>query len=286
MHAPIPRTEAAPPLDARAIASAWTIEPGLVLALALAALVYARGWRRLRAGRAGRAPAWRLVAFVSGLGALFVALASPLDTFADRSLAVHMAQHLVLLVIVPPLLLAGAPIAPILHSLPAGRARARAGLVAARLGDVVGHPLVCLVAFSLAVWCWHVPAAFELALRSRAWHVAEHATFLAAGLLFWSPVVAPWPTRPHWPRWTMVPYLLVADLQNTALAAILIFSDRILYSTYGTTPDALRDQVTAGLLMWVPMSIAYLVPAATITYRLLSPPTISSRRAIAASTIS
>jgi len=284
VHAPTPRAEAATPLDARTIARAWTIEPGLVVALALAALVYARGWRRLRAGRPARAPTWRLAAFLSGLGALFVALASPLDTFADRSLAVHMAQHLVLLVIVPPLLLAGAPVAPILHALPAGRARARVGLVAARLGDLLGHPLVCLVALSLAVWCWHVPAAFELALRSRAWHVAEHATFLVAGLLFWSPVIAPWPTRPHWPRWMMVPYLLVADLQNTALAAILIFSDRILYPSYGTTPAALQDQVTAGLLMWVPMSLAYLVPAAAITWRLLSPQPANSRRAIVVST--
>ena len=85
---------------------------------------------------------------------------------------------------------------------------------------------------SLATWGWHVPAAYELALRSPAWHVVEHASFLAAGLLFWWPVVQPWPSRPRWPRWAMIPYLLVADLQNTALAAMLVFSDRVLYPSY------------------------------------------------------
>src|SRR4029453_3719689 len=123
---------------------------------------------------------------------------------------------------------------------------------------------------SLAIWAWHVPAAFELALVSRACHVAEHATFLGAGLLFWWPVVRPWPFHARWSRSAMIPYLLLADIQNTALAAILVFSDRVLYPSYAG-PGALADQVLAGLLMWVPMSLAYLVPAAVLTARWLSP---------------
>src|SRR5204863_3874007 len=113
-------------------------------------------------------------------------LASPLDTLAGRSLPIHMAQHLVLLVLVPPLLLAGAPIVPLLRGLPAGRIRGALGAVAA-IADRITHPVAGLVALSLATWGWHVPAAFELALRDRVWHVAEHASFLGAGLLFWWP---------------------------------------------------------------------------------------------------
>jgi len=248
----------------------WNVEPALVLGLVLAALVYVRGWRRLRARRAERIDGPQLAALLGGLGTLFVALASPLDTLADRYLAVHMAQHIVLMVVTPPLLLLGAPILPLLHALPRGRARVLLGRVVTTLADRLGHPVVCWLAMSLATWGWHVPAAFELAVRDPAWHVVEHASFLTAGLLFWWPVVAPWPSRPHWARWAMVPYLLLADVQNTVLAAILTFSDRVLYPSYGNGAAALEQQVLAGVLMWVPMSLAYLVPAAVLTVRLLA----------------
>jgi cytochrome c oxidase assembly factor CtaG len=211
-----------------------------------------------------------LGAFLAGLGLLFVALASPLDTLADRSLPIHMAQQLVLLVVVPPLLLAGAPSVPLLQGLPAGIVRRAVG-AAASLVERAAHPLVGLAALSFAMWGWHVPAAFELALRDRACHLAEHASFLAAGILFWWPVVRPWPSRARWPLWAIVPYLLLADMQNTALSALLIFSDRVFYPTYGVGPAALERQALAGLLMWVPMSLAYLVPAAIVTLRLLAP---------------
>ena len=270
MHQPSPER---PPLDARTVLAAWNVEPVLVAGLGATALVYLRGWRRLRARRPARIGVRHLVAFLGGLGTLFMALASPLDTLSDRLLAVHMAQHIVLLVVTPPLLLLGTPLMPLLFGLPMGRLRVLLGRLAARIDDCFGHPLVGLVAMSFATWGWHAPAAFELALHHRAWHVVEHASFLTAGLLFWWPVVRPWPYRRRWPRPAMIPYLLIADLQNTALAAILVFSDRVLYPSYGLGPGALADQVVAGVLMWVPMSLAYLVPAGVLTTRWLSPDT-------------
>lgn len=271
MHAPSPEGPLAGPLDTRAALTAWHVEPALVAGLALAAVVYVRGWRRLHACRPARIGGPELVAWLGGLAALFVALASPLDTLGDRLLAVHMAQHLVLIVVAPVLLLWGAPVVPLLHGLPAGSPRALIGGAAIRVLAPLGHPAVGWCAMTLALWGWHAPAAFELALRSRAWHVVEHLSFLVAGLLFWWPVVRPWPYRARWPEWASIPYLLSADVQNTALAALLIFSDRVVYPSYGRGPDALADQIAAGLLMWVPMSLAYLVPAAVITVRWLSP---------------
>lgn len=254
----------------------WTAPPGPLAALALAGVVYLRGWRALRARRPERIPAWRAAAFAAGLAALAVALASPLDVLAARSLTAHMAQHLLLLVVAPPLLLAGAPLVPLVRGLPRPLVRhlvapvLRAPVVRG-VGSVLANPLVGWTAMAVATWAWHVPAAFELALRSFGWHVVEHATFVGAGLCFWWPVVQPWPSRRRWPIGALVPYLLLADVQNTALAALLTFADRPLYPSY-----ALDDQITAGVLMWVPMSIAYLVPAAWFTLRALAPP--SARR--------
>jgi putative membrane protein len=253
------------------LARGWNIEPSLVLALELAAIVYLCGWLHLRARRPARAAVWRLGAFLAGLGTLFVALASPLDTFADRRLVVHMAQHLLLLVVAPALIVLGAPTVPLLLGLPAGRARTMVGRLLSWLGDRSSHPLVGLAAMSVSIWVWHLPAAFELALRSPTWHFVEHASFFAAGLLFWWPVVKPWPSRPRWPRWAMIPYLLLADMQNTALAALLVFSDRVLYPSYAHGGSPLDDQAAAGVLMWVPMSLAYLIPAGVLTLRILTP---------------
>ena len=250
---------------------------GPAAALLVLAAIYARGWRALHARVPERFPPWRLAAFLAGVAALGVAIASPLEGFGERWLPAHMAQHLLLLAVAPPLLLLGFPQLPLLRGLPAGL-RSRVGSLQSkppleRLGEKLTHPLTGWTAMAAATWAWHLPASFELALHVEAWHAVEHASFLAAGLLFWWPVVQPWPSPARWPRWAMVPYLLLADLQNTALAALLTFSDRVLYPFYAELggPSALDDQTAAGVLMWVPMSVLYLVPAGVITLRLLSP---------------
>ena len=122
---------------------------------------------------------------------------------------------------------------------------------------------------------WHVPAAYELALRSPAWHEVEHACFLVTSLLFWWTVLQPWPSRARWSRWAVIPYLVSADLANTALSAFLAFSSRLLYPTYAAAPrifglSAIQDQAAAGAFMWVVGSTIYLVPAIGITLSLLS----------------
>ena len=137
----------------------------------------------------------------------------------------------------------------------------------------------------LAMFAWHTPSLYEAALRSEFWHGLEHASFFLVSLMFWWPVVLPWPSRGQWPRWAMVPYLLVADLQNTALSAILTFSDRVLYRSYSEVPrlfglSALQDQVAAGAFMWVAGSLAFILPAIVLAVRCLS--TSADRRALSA----
>jgi len=116
---------------------------------------------------------------------------------------------------------------------------------------------------------------YELALASSSWHEVEHACFFVASLIFWWPVVQPWPSRAHAPRWAVVPYLLIADLQNTVLSAILVFSDRVLYPSYARMPrlfglSAMQDQAASGAIMWVLGSVAFLIPAMIIAVQYLS----------------
>jgi cytochrome c oxidase assembly factor CtaG len=259
----------------------WTFEPWIIISLLLAASVYLRGWWRLRRRLPQRFGIWQLIAFQTGLLTLFLALGSPLDRLGELLLQFHMIQHLVLMMVVPPLLLLGAPILPLLRGLPRPVLRhvlshVFASTVLRRLGRFLTHPLVCLLAFTVSNVTWHVPSLYELALSSGFWHDVQHICFLSTALLFWWPVVQPWPSRLRWPRWTIIFYLLFADIQNTALSAFLIFSERILYPTYAEVPrlwgiPALDDQAAAGAIMWVPGSVIFLIPVGVLVIRLLDP---------------
>jgi len=232
----------------------------------------------------------QLAAFLGGLACLCAAIFPPLDELADVRLSAHMVQHILLLTVAPVLLLLGDPLLPLLRGLPDSL---RQSLVAPLIrwrslrdaAHALTHPIAALLLSSVILWSWHLPALYQLALRVPAIHVVEHASFVAGGLLFWYPVVQPWPSRPRWPSGAMIPYLLAADVQNTVLAALLTFSDRVLYPFYefhsrAMEATALDDQVLAGVIMWVPMSLAYLIPAALLTIRLLSPAKSPSSRTL------
>src|SRR5215468_8875060 len=273
---------------AETIFRSWQPDYETPAILLVTCALYARGWRRLRRRRPREFGVARLASFLSGIAAILLAVASPLDSFAGLLLTAHMIQHLLLLMVAPPLLLYGAPYLPILRGLPARVLKHGAGPFLASpglqwFGRKLTHPLVCWLAFTITSLTWHTPGFYELALRSPFWHGVEHLCFLGAALLFWWPVIQPWPSRAQWSRWTMIPYLFLADFQNTALAAFLIFYDRALYPSYAAAPRLLNlspldDQAAAGAVMWVPGSVAYLIPMGLLTVQALS-----SRRAVSSS---
>jgi cytochrome c oxidase assembly factor CtaG/ferredoxin len=258
----------------------WPVAPWLWVALLLTAGVYLRGWLALRGRDPIRWHGGHLAAFLGGLTAIALALASPIEPFAELLLAVHMVQHLLLMMVAPPLLWLGAPLFPLLRGLPQPvRVHWVGPLLSAsllrRLFGRLTHPLPALVLFVATTWVWHLPPIYDLALRSIGWHYLEHACFLFAALLFWYPVVRSYPARPRWSPWLLLPCLFLADLSNTALAALLTFSNRVLYPYYAEMPrlsgfSALDDQAAAGVVMWVPGSATFLLPLFGVTMRLLS----------------
>jgi cytochrome c oxidase assembly factor CtaG len=259
----------------------WSIPPAATFAIALVTVVYLRGWWLLRRAGSRVIPSWRLLSFYLGMFGLWVALASPMDVFNGFLLTAHMLQHMLLMMVVPPLILLGSPLIPLLRGLPIFAAREFGGpflnwTVAQKVGRTLTHPATALLLMGITMFAWHVPSLYELALASSAWHEVEHASFLAVSMIFWWPVIEPWPGHRTWARWSMVPYLLIADLQNTILSAILVFSDRVLYPSYSSAPrlfglSALQDQIAAGAMMWVVGSLAFVVPAAFIAIHYLSP---------------
>jgi putative membrane protein len=265
--------------ESRAIFEEWSPPVFLTTTVALCAIVYVRGWFAIRKTRPGLFPAWRLVSFLLGLAVIWIAIGSPLDGFADALLSAHMVEHLLLMSFAPPLLLLGYPAVPLLRGLPrAVTVHLLGPVLRLRWLRLLGHfltiPLVAWLAMNLTFLSWHVPAAYDFALEHEGWHAFEHICFLATSILFWWPVIRPWPTSAHYPGWYMLPYLVLADIVNTALSAFLAFCDIPVYAYYLQRPNPFHispqsDQVVGAVAMWVIGSLIFLIPAISVTIRLL-----------------
>lgn len=237
--------------------------------LLLGACVYLigvwRAWRHAGRGRAIRG--WQVVSFAAGCACLGVALLSPIDALAEESFAAHMIQHVLLAVVAPPLVVAASPAVACLWALPASTRRRVAGAVTvpaiAAVWRIATTPLIAAGVHAGALWLWHAPRLYTLALEHPAAHVAEHLSFFGTGALLWSGIL-----RPAGSRRTALGVGLVAlfatMLQSAALGALITFSRRVWFpaQSAGAAPwhlSPLVDQQLAGLIMWVPGGLLYLI---------------------------
>jgi cytochrome c oxidase assembly factor CtaG len=267
------------PPECQAIFAEWSPPVFLTAMVLLCAVVYIHGWFVIRKTRTAQFPTGRLAAFLLGLATLWLAIGSPMDGFADALLSAHMVEHLLLMSFVPPLLLLGNPQVPILRGLPRVVTIRFLGplfrLKALRtLGRFLTSPVVAWLLMNFAFLGWHIPAAYDFALEHELWHDFEHICFLVSSILFWWPIIRPWPTGTRYPGWIMLPYLVSADIMNTILSAFLAFCGRPVYRYYAEQPNLfhvslLADQVAGAVIMWVVGSLVFLIPAVYITVRLL-----------------
>jgi cytochrome c oxidase assembly factor CtaG/polyferredoxin len=262
------------------IAFAWVIPFWPTCFLLLTLVIYMRGWLAARLTRARQLPDWRALCFVGGLLSLWLAIASPLDALGGLLLSAHMAQHFILMSVAPPLIVLGAPTVPLLRGLPKSVMQeivapwSGVGWIR-KSGKFIFHPAFGWLSMNLAYVGWHIPAAYELTLRSTSWHEVEHGCFFFTSVLFWWTVIQPWPSQAHFDRWLVVPYMLGAGIVNTALCGAFSFSGHVFYPAYTRVPrlfgiSAMQDQITAGVGMWVIGDIFLFGPMMVIVSDLLS----------------
>jgi putative membrane protein len=274
--------------------TAWNSEPGMWVALVLTAWLYAAGLRALWRHAGPGAGIGRTEATAFGLGwlALVVATMSPLDALATLSFAAHMVQHELMVLVAAPLIVLGRPLPAMLWGMPARLRPAAARLLRAsgigRLARALGTPAIATLLHAVVLWAWHAPPLVELSMASHWAHHLQHGAFFGSALLFWSAVLGtvrgPIPGRraarsgarhgaPEAPAIGMA-WLLVTLLHTSMLGAVLAFAPTPLYPHYVVAAptlglSALADQQLAGLVMWVPGGIAYLVAALVLLARLL-----------------
>ena len=245
---------AAPPLGW----SLTSIHPEVVLGVALLATLYAWAARRVpvRPVEAAR--------FLGALAGLLVALNGPLHDLSDGYLfSAHMVQHLVLMLVVPPLLLTG---------LPAGMADGMLAPVLARpstaaLARGLTRPLPAIALYAVGLIAWHLPAPYNLALEVHGWHVVEHLVLLATAVIGWWPIASPSRRLPPLPYAAQLLYLFVFGMPMTVVAAMITAAERLLFPFYVAAPrifdlTPLADQRLGGVIMWVPSG---LIPLAAFT---------------------
>lgn len=264
----------------RALLGSWHWRPEVLLVLATLGSVYVCGWwRLLEAGHRPLARRARLALYLAGLAAVGLALLSPLDGLAHRLFSAHMIQHLLLIMIAAPLLLLGNPLPACLWGLPrrfrrrVGRLLVRSAPVRRLLWAVTLMPVAWLL-FVLNLWLWHLPAAYESALRHHVVHDVEHLAFFGTALLFWWPIIEPAPRlHERIPRGFAILYLIAATGQNTLLGASIALAARVRYPYYAASPPVLGlspldDQALAGGIMWTSGHM-YLVPILVVVAKML-----------------
>lgn len=238
------------------ILRSWTFQPAVLASLTLAVLWYLAAMRRFRS-RTGRSiGVARWGCYMGGVAAVAVALVSPIARYSELLLSVHMVQHLLLIMVAPPLLLLGAPVTLLLQA-SSGEARRRWILPAlhGRIMRVVAHPLVGWSLLAILLWASHFSPLYERALENETVHALEHGAYLVAALLFWRPVVGLDPAGPRLSEPGRLLYLFLAMPQSALLGVAIYGSGHVLYPHYLAATSALglsalADQHLAGAIMW------------------------------------
>lgn len=276
----LPATAAAHVLTPMATQGWRGPEPWMAIPMLLVAALYGLGFARLtRRSGPGRAELSRRGAlFALGLTTLAGATLTPLHQLGGHSFTAHMAEHELIMLAAAPLFVLARPLGAMLWAFPAPTRQALAAIPRSRFGggtwSVVSDPWLATVLQAGALWIWHLPSLFDRALKSEAWHAAQHLSFFVSALLFWSAMLGP---RRN--AWIAAACLFATSMASGALGAFMALSQSPWYAPYaalglaafGLSPS--QDQQLAGALMWVPGGLLHAaVAVAVLAPQLRAPP--------------
>jgi cytochrome c oxidase assembly factor CtaG len=236
----------------------WNWEPSILIGTALITgfYLYAIGPLHKRYQPDEQVKTGQTICFLLGILIMFLALVSPLDELGDSYLfSAHMVQHLCLTIVGPPLLLLGTPewfVKPLFRN-----------KVVFKIAKALTYPAVAFVLYNVDFWLWHAPPLYNATLENQNIHILEHLTFIVFGILYWWPIFSPSQDLPRLSIGGQVLYLFFSGMPSVLLGAGLTFAPP-LYAPYLAAPrvwgiSAATDQQLGGLIMWIPVSLGYIV---------------------------
>jgi putative membrane protein len=247
----------------------WNLSPAVLLPIAAYAALYAWRFRHARREAGGRgAGPLQALAFAAAVLVLLAAVASPIDGLGEDYLfAMHMSQHILI-----------GDIAAILVLLSLSRvimrpATRRTGNLERRLGPLA-HPAAFILVWFAVIYVWHVPALYEAAIEHPWVHALEHASFFAAGIAVWWPLIQPVPMRRRLTGLGTFAYIAVAKLGLGVLGLYLTWTSTVVYDYYETVPrvwglSPIEDQNVGGAIMMVEQSLVLVIAFAVLFVRML-----------------
>ena len=265
----------------RALLSSWELRPDVLAVILPLGALYVLGWRCLRAQSVNRklATHGRLIAYLSGLGFVALALMSPIDRLGSELFFMHMTQHMLLMMFAAPLLLLANPFPFIVWALPPRLRVPVAGLFSrdswARRGlATVTRPDVTWLTYVVVVTAWHDANLYNAALRYDWVHNLQHISFFTVSALYWWPIIGPAPhVRRSFVAWGKLVYLIGSVPPNMLLGISIAFASNVIYTYYETVPriwsfSVMQDQQLAGAIMWIQGSEMFILAALVVLARL------------------
>lgn len=264
----------------------WSLDPTVALVVVLALLHWSGGRRTPAPAAQRRIRRWQAASFYAGLLTVLVAFDSPIERLSQQLFWVHMVQHVLLLVVAPPLIVLGRPWMRLWRALPLGWRRSLAGGLARsqtaaplrRAAALLGAPAAAFVLFAGILLAWHVPALYDATLSSGTLHALEHGMFFASAMLFWKQVIPSPPLHAVLTPPQRVLYVVGAMIVCWLLAIVLALAPHPLYAHYAHLASrpggisAIGDQQLAAGVMWVPGSITFVIVIFAYVHRWLMPP--------------
>lgn len=281
----------------KAILQSWNWRPDVIIVLALAGTLYIRGWLRLRKRiqKPGQytgqrrsvwrlTASWRPVSYCAGLLVIALALLSPIDTIVQQLFLMHMIQHLLLMMVAPPLLLIANPFPFLLWGLP-DILRTPAGRLIRyvvhqdspirRFLRATTNPGITWIIWVVALISWHDPFMYDAALTYEWVHDLEHMSFFLASMMLSWHITGAGPRIHKQMSLSARAGLIISVIPpNLLTGVVLALASKPFYSYYMSVPrlwgiDVLGDQQIGGVIMWGPGSMMYVIIALILIYRIL-----------------
>src|SRR6266699_4026925 len=239
----------------QAVLTQWEFAPVVTAAvLAVGALYLWGAWRVRRRHPARPWPWWRTGMFLAGLAVVVIATQSGIGAYDDVLFWDHMIQHLLLIMVAPPLLVVGEPFTLLLHASRNPLHSWAKRVIRSRLVSFLTWPPFGLVAYIVTIVGTHLTSLTGLILRDPVLHDAEHVLYLVVGYLYFLPLLGREPIR--WKvSYPLRLFLLFIAMPVDAFTGVVLGSESSFpfnpMEPRSWGPSAVDDVHMGGAVMWI-----------------------------------